>query len=929
MVETANKGEASEVTRAMPLLVTKLYIPPARPGLAARPRLMDRLNAGLAARLVLVSAPAGAGKTTLLSAWRATPQVSDIPFAWLSLDEGDNDPARFWAYVIAALQGVQAGVGEATLALLRSPQTPPVELTMTSLINEVSQLKPDFILVLDDYHVIQSEYIHGCLTFLLDHQPPQMRLVIASREYPPLPLARLRGRGHLVEVREADLRFTPQEAAEFLNQVMRLDLSMAQVAALVARTEGWIAGLQMISLSLQGRRLREGRPDVSGATATIGAVAWGDGERQVADYLVTEALRYQPDPIKTFVLHTSVLNRLCGPLCEALTGQPAGQAMLQRLEATNLFTVPLDDKGDWYRYHHLFAETLRRQLAQTAPERVGELHRRASVWYEQHDFTVEAIEHALAAQDFATVARLIEETYRLAYKGGQLTDVQRWLEALPDDFVRSRPQLCVIYALNIEQTTLDLAAMKAYLDAAEQALSQMEDSAETRRQRGLVAAGRVNVAAWYGDVSQAEAQYRLAGDLLPAGESRRHGTTLRLGLAYLISGDALAADRLYMEVGQQTDLVALASPSWAAVCLSRGQLHRAMNILRAGMEFTRQTRPHLLQTPLISVGILYNYIGMILYEWNDLATALSYFLAGLDVFRLWQRLDDMAWSYEWITRVYLAQGERDKAAETAEQFEYVARRLDPSRSRSYFSLWRAGHISATEAHLQLAQGNLAAANRWAVGSGLTADDAPTYPHAHDHLIWARVRLAQGRADETVGLLTRLADLAETQGRMGDHIMGLVLHALALQAQGAMTQALDMLQLSLALAEPEGYIRVFVDEGTPMAALLSTLIDEPTAANLRPYIGKLLAAFPQREVEPVTTTASHTPPPQPLIEPLSGRELEVLRLMATGLSNQAMAAKLHITVGTVKTHVNAIFGKLDAHNRTLAVARARTFKLLED
>jgi LuxR family maltose regulon positive regulatory protein len=320
---------------------------------------------------------------------------------------------------------------------------------------------------------------------------------------------------------------------------------------------------------------------------------------------------------------------------------------------------------------------------------------------------------------------------------------------------------------------------------------------------------------------------------------------------------------------------------------------------------------------------------MILYEWNDLATALSYFLDGLDVFRLWQRLDDIAWSYEWITRVYLAQGDRDQAAQTAEQFEQVARRLDPGRGRSYFSLWRGGHIGATEASLYLAQGNLAAASRWASGSGLTADDTPTYQDTHDHLIWARVRLAQGRADETLAVLPRLQQQAEAQGRGGDSVQAQALHALALHACGDVSQAMRTLQRALALAEPEGYVRTFVDEGFPMAALLSAFNDQPDAASLRPYIGKLLAAFPQREVEPVTTTASHTPPPQPLIEPLSGRELEVLQLMAAGLSNGEIAAKLSITVGTVKTHVNAIFGKLEAHNRTLAVARARALKLLED
>lgn len=452
------------------------------------------------------------------------------------------------------------------------------------------------------------------------------------------------------------------------------------------------------------------------------------------------------------------------------------------------------------------------------------------------------VETALATRDFVTAARLIEETYRLLYERGDLTTVQRWLEVLPDEVVRSRPELCIIYAGNIEQTRLDLAAMRSYLDAAEQALSQVADSPETRRLRGLVAAGRVNVAAWQGHTEEAESQLRLALDLLPEGHNRRQTATLRLGLAYLLSGDALAAEHTYLEVGQEIDLVAFASPSWGYVQQTRGHLRQAMGIFRGGIELARQTRPDLFKAASPSLGVAYLYMGMLLYEWNDLAAAEQSLLDSATAFRDEDGVSSVIEVYYWLALVYLAQGDGERAAEALGRWEQ-----GPGRHQSPLPRHRRpGSVAGLRAHLRLIQGDLAAAGHWADNSGLTVDDTPAYAALNDYLTLARVRLAQGRADEALRLLSRLLRPAETQGRMGDWVIILALHTLALQALGNTGQATQTLQRALTLAEPEGYVRTFVDEGHPMHRLLA-LVGEETEGHLRSYVRTLLAALPRGNV----------------------------------------------------------------------------------
>ena len=415
-----------------PILATKLYIPPPRPKVVLRPRLIERLNEGLDRKLTLISAPAGFGKTTLVSEWVAG---SERPAAWLSLDEGDNDPTRFLTYLVAALQTIAPDIGEGVLSVLQSPQPPPTESILTALLNEITAVPDDFVLVLDDYHVIDARPVDAALTFLLEHLPPQMHLVITTREDPQLPLARLRARGQLTELRAADLRFTPSEAAAFLNEVMGLNLSAEDIAALETRTEGWIAGLQLAALSMRGRE------DVPGFIR-----AFAGDNRYIVDYLVEEVLQRQPERVRSFLLQTSILDRLSGPLCDAVTGQEEGNALLEALERGNFFVVPLDDRRHWYRYHHLFADVLHAHLMAEQPDQVPTLHRRASEWYEQHGSAADAIRHALAAEDFERAADLVELAVPAMRRSRQEATLLGWLKALPDELIQCRPVLSVAYA---------------------------------------------------------------------------------------------------------------------------------------------------------------------------------------------------------------------------------------------------------------------------------------------------------------------------------------------------------------------------------------------------------------------------------------------------------------------------------------------------
>jgi LuxR family maltose regulon positive regulatory protein len=959
------------------LLKTKFFVSTPRPNLLRRPRLTERLNEALRLghKLTLVSAPAGFGKTTLLGFW-----IADLRFsiedtatlepdtkvehreseiknrksqianrvAWVSLDEGDNDPARFLAYLIGALQTLDAGIGEGMLNTLQSPQPPPIEPLLTALINQVVALPAvgdaahqRYVLVLDDYHVIKAQAIHGAVSFLLDHLPPQLHLVIASRSDPVLPLARLRGRGQLTEVRITDLRFTPAEAADFLNDVMGIALSAEDVSALEERTEGWITGLQLAALSLQGH-------DVDHISDLIKQFAGSN--RFVLDYLVEEVLQQQPAELQTFLLQTSILERLCGPLCDAVTGDQEtresgtasdSQAVIEQLETANLFIVALDEQRRWYRYHRLFADLLRARLSRIGPQ-VGcapadELHRRASAWYEHNGFTDNAVSHALAAQDFDRAARLVQGRGLQMLLRGELTTLLGWLAALPGEPICRRPLLCIYHAWALTLTgQVDAAESRLQdaLDAMEQVGApaasasgdeNLKSEIENRKPEmlGHVAAIRAYGAAATGDVLRTIELANRALSLLPEKELVvRSVVAFTLGATHLVNGDVAAASHAFAQASSMGQAAGNLNLAVSAMCHTAG-LQAERGQLGLAAETHRQARN--LATgpsgnPLPIAAQSYSGLGALAYEWNDLQTAAQQLEKGIELGRRWGNVEALAADYGELARVYQAQGKPERAVDalrTAEQLSHE-HALAPGVPV---------HVTAYWPRLWLAQGNLAAAERWAQEHGPSHAGEPTLVNEFEYLTLARILIVQGQVGRAQELLARLLALAEQGERMGRAVEVLALQALAHQAEGDSTQAMASLQRALSLAEPEGYVRVFVDEGEPMADLLSAFSRQHSAVS-RGYVAKLLAAFPKSgpkfDVAAIENRKSEI---QNLAEPLSEREMEVLRLVAAGLTNQEIADRLVIAVSTVKSHTNSIYGKLGVKNRTQAVAMADSLSLL--
>ena len=878
-----------------PILATKLYIPPLRPNVVIRPRLLEQLNEGLHRKLILISAPAGFGKTTLVSEWLAG---SERPAAWLSLDEGENDPTRFLTYLVAALQTIAATIGEGVSGVLQSPQPPPTESILTALLNEITAIPDNFVLILDDYHVIDAKAIDHALTFLVEHLPPQMHLVIATREDPQLPLARLRAGGHLTEVRAVDLRFTDFEAAEFLNQAMGLTLSAEDVSALESRTEGWIAGLQLAALSLQGQK------DTAGFIRTFTG-----SHHFVLDYLVEEVLGQQPESLQTFLLRTSILDRMTGPLCDAVLLDPSGsgQETLEYLEHANLFLVPLDNERRWYRYHQLFADLLRQRLHQRSTsstgdevEDVNELHIRASVWYEDHELEIEAFQHAAAANDVARAERLIEgEGMPLHFRGAGAS-VLNWLESLPRIALDTRPSLWVTYASTLlfgGQHT----AVEQKLQAAEAAMPRTELDDKTRDLVGRIASMRATLAVIQHDGETIITQSRRALEYLrPDNLPVRTATTWTLGYAYQLQGDRAAASQAYTEVISIGKSFGDSIYTLAAT-INLGQLQEADNQLYLAAESYRRSLQLAGDPPQRMACEAHLGLARICYEWNDLEAALAHGQQSAQLARQ-ITVDTLAAYGVFVARLKLAQGDVSGAAAALDEAEAYVRR--------YSFVFRMPDVAAAQVLLLLHQGHLAAAAHLAQTHELP-------------LSQARVYLAQGDTSAALARLLPWRRQVEAKGWADERLKVMVLQAVALQAQGKQDQAVHLLCDALALAEPGGFIRLFVDEGPPMANLLS----EAAALGMMPdYTGKLLAVV-EAEAQKREITSSLPVPAQPLIEPLSPRELEVLHLMAAGLSNQEMCERLFLALSTVKGHNRTIFGKLQVQRRTEAVARARALGLL--
>jgi LuxR family maltose regulon positive regulatory protein len=902
-----------------PVLVTKLYIPRPRANVVPRPRLIERLNDSLHGSLSLISAPAGFGKTTVVSEWVAG---CGRPTAWLSLDDGDNDPARFLLHLVAALQTVAPEIGEGAVSALQSSRPPPSDVVLTVLLNEIASLPNRFVLVLDDYHVIDSEPVDVALTFVIEHLPPPMHLIIATRQDPQLPLARLRSRAQMTELRAADLRFTASEAAEFLNQVMGLALSADDVAALEDRTEGWIAGLQLAALSMQGHR------NVSGFIR-----AFAGDNRYIVDYLVDEVLQRQPEDVRGFLLQTSILDRLHGPLCNALTGQEDGSARLASLERGNFFVVPLDEQRHWYRYHHLFADVLSAHLLAEQPEQVPILHRRASEWYEQNGSTADAVRHALAAEDFERAADLVEMAIPALLQSRQEVTVLGWLRTLPDRVVQVRPVLSVMYAATLTVNG-QFEGVEKRLRDAERWLDTMVDRSEMvvlheeefRRLPGSIALYRAAQALNLGDVAGTVGHAQQARDFASEDDQLLRGSAAGLlGLAFWTNGDLEPGYRMYAEcrtliqrAGNLSDVLGC-TIALADIRITQGRLREAKSTYEQALQrATEQGEPVLRGTADMHVGL-----SELHREHNDLSTATELLLRS-------QELGVLAGlpqnPYRWcvaMARKREAEGDLDGALDLLFEAERVY-------MGDFFPNVRP--IPAMKARLWIAQGRAAEALGWAREQGLTVGDELSYLREFDHLTLARALLAQYRTDrserslhDALELLGRLLRATEAGDRMGRAIEILVVQALALHTYGDIPAALIPLERALTLAEPEGYVRMFVDEGPAMAHLLRAV----AARRIMPaYTGKLLAASDAQEQE--RTGASALPTvlvSQPLIEPLSERELEVLRLLRSELSGPEIARELVVALSTVRTHTKTIYSKLDVNSRRAAVKRAEELDLI--
>ena len=910
------------------LLATKLHVPRRRPGFVPRPRLVGRLEEGLARGLVLVCAPAGSGKTVLLADWA---RHAGRPVAWLSLDVGDNDPARFWRHVVAALGQARPGTGE-----LAGPVLGPLEAASSpdglvmALINELAAdpREDEVLLVLDDYHLIDSQPVHGSLLFLLEHLPPGLRMVLASRADPPLPLARLRAGGQLAELRAAELRFTADEAATLLREAIGAELPGTAVAALTARTEGWAAGLQLAGLSLRGQA------DTAGFVATFSG-----SHRYVLDYLTGEVLERQNPQVREFLLETSVLERLTGELCDAVTGRAGSQVMLADIERAGLFLVPLDEVRGWWRYHHLFADLLRARLQAEQPGRVQALHRAAAAWCEEHDLADDAVRHALAAGEAAWAARLVERHVEELLGRSEGVTLRRWLSALPAESVRARPRLCLAQAYAAAQG-FQLEALEALLDDAERAFAVSGDEPyepslgppQGDSVLANVPAGiaflRASLARLRGDAALAAGYNRQA--LAHLGEDdwfMRSFVHWNRAVTDWLDGRLEPAERGLAEVLAERRAVGALFAGFLPmrVWYDLGEVQRAQGNLDAALATYRQaldtfgesSQPAL--TGLARVGL-----AQVLYERNELTAALDHATRGVTLCRQLAFTSALATGLAIMARIRHAQGDATGALEAMGEAGRAG--LSPE----VISLFNP--VPSQRAQLLLAQGDIAATARWTQQRGLRPDDEPGYPQEREYLVLARVLLAQDLPGQALTLLDRLLAQASTGGRIGSVIEIRALQALAHQASRDEPAAVAALVEALTLSCPQGHVRVFADEGPPMGALLGRLVAAHRAkqAPARPLPLSCLARLVQAFDGKLNAAAALRPElgtVPGLIEPLTGRELEVLRLLAAGRSNQRIAHDLVVALDTVKKHVTHILGKLGAANRTEAVARARQLGLI--
>jgi LuxR family maltose regulon positive regulatory protein len=888
------------------LLRTKFYVPPIRSNEIARPRLIDLINGGLDRALILVSAPAGYGKTTLVSRWL---KETGIPSAWLSLDVGDNDPIRFLQFLLTAIQPIAPGIGDDLPDMLQGVQPAQFENVTNFLTNELASITDPFVLVLDDFHVINSEAVLNIVIYLLEHLPYQKHLVLLTRSDPPLPLSRLRVRNQLLDIRADQLRFTQPEIAAFLNDAMGLRLSTNDLSAMEARTEGWIAGLQLAALSMQGSK------DIHGfVTVFTGS------HHYVMDYLAEEVLKLQPRKVRAFLLQTSILDHMCGPLCESIVdadtdGPVDGQAMLEALEGKNLFVIPLDDERRWYRYHHLFADVLRKRLKHQFPHLLPELHRRASHWYEQNGFIPEAIRYSLTADDQDRAIQLIEQNGCLLLIRGEVSTLPNWIKAV-EPRAQTRPWMYIFKAWLFALTGFP-ERVEEMLQIAEKLISSLETDTGIKIMQGAIATARAYRTNQEGETTQAASFARQALEYLPDNDlvsrSLRTVATSLLGDASSMNGELEDARQAYMEakqIGQAAGdihLVIVVNSNLANVLIEQGLLHQAAEIYSETLQMA--TRPD--GKKLVIAGRVYAELSQVSCEWNNLETATEQVHRSIALCRQWGNIDLQAVGSLILARLEQVQAHPKVALEAMHIAEKLAN--EHHLLPKYFT-W----VKYALVRLWIAQGNLEKASHIVQESGIKTNDEIPYLREPEFLALLRLLLAQGDYDASLALSKRLLQKAEASRRMGRAIEVLVLQALIFQGRKELDQALAVLKKALSLAKPERYIRTFMDEGEPMVRLLHLARSRQIETE---YVTDLLSVIEE-------AAGTTQPPPQLLIEPLTTREVEVLKLIEAGYSNQEITEKLVISIPTVKRHISNIYTKLGVKSRTQAIAMGKELKLFE-
>ncbi|MGB3715372.1 MAG: LuxR C-terminal-related transcriptional regulator [Candidatus Promineifilaceae bacterium] len=925
------------------LLQTKLFIPQPRPNLVPRPQLTERLNAGISGKLTLVSAPAGYGKTTLVAEWLVGWQANDsaLGLTWLSLEESDNDLHRFLGYLIAAFQRIDPAIGVDLPSILESESSLPIESMLTSLLNDISVCgidsspKQRFALVLDDYHLITELNIHEALDFLIDHIPPCMHLVIMTRVDPPMPLGRLRVQRQLTEIRETDLRFTLEETATFLNDLMGLALSSEDVEKLESRTEGWIAGLLLFAMNLQGRTDKHER-----------VLAFSGSHRHLLDYLIPEVLIRQPPEVQTFLLRTSILEQFNASLCETLIPGSDGREMLLTLEKANLFLIALDDKHEWYRYHHLFDDLLQQRLRNTTPEIIPALYVRASQWYEAKGLVDEAIERALDGRDAARAARLLDENVEtFILVNGEITDVLLWADKIPED-VRARfPRLCVYHALALilerqpEAVEPALILAEAHLNEPENLPENFQASQIT----GFANMVRAHAALQRGDYEQAVELALAALRDLPEGDADSDGSSERghptreasvlpgalkthLGMGYYALGQMDMAQRSLQNallLSQQAGIrfVTLSCIEYLMLVeIARGGLRSARANFEKGLLWNEgwSGSEGVKRRPVRVLANLRLSMSEVLYELNELELAADYLKKATEYYELtqsWSRLQSYVLHFD----LEQARGNLDTALGYLQKLKQLS--LMPGVDFDDIPLT----TQIAERNLMLSQVQpdlihlFSEAVDWAESSGMEPSDPIRYEQENEYLTLARILIAQGKTEEAIRLLDRLIQSAENDGRWGDLIPRLALQAIAHHAQDRTNKALTFLSQALKMAEPEGYIRTFVDLGPQMRELLQVAAERGIGLS---FVPTLIAAFAQDvDVHPAPLVT------HPLVEPLTDREIQILRLLAARLSYREIADELYLSVNTIKWYARTIYGKLGVNSKVEAADRARELSIV--